>query len=367
MWARAGPTIFLIVTNQDLGARASLIRGPTRRPARPDQPPATTPGQIAKHSLRPPPAGREAAAINGRPAAPAPPHGLPTFANRIDYDVAPSTVYALYMHLGRPAGMRFDRVDPGNPDWLNRMLARFKECNLGATFRQSPLGQGISPATGVPNANWNNLPPGSIQRPTVAQAWTTDLNDYFRALVRLTHGNIMLASQDPMRTPIRVVLGDWLGNAGVIGRDASGTTRGVRVEIFSRELISTTDWSMTVTDAARRFDPLMDPDGRPMAVRYPSEWSPAPDAAERARLTALGVDDPGQVAWWDTVQAETATNQRLPADARLDGHGMAVHYDPYDFRPWINQRTWRSEWPKYRAVHDPANPAAIPDHPIPRN
>jgi hypothetical protein len=46
---------------------------------------------------------------------------------------------------------------------------------------------------------------------------------------------------------------------------------------------------------------------------------------------------------------------------------MTVHYKPYDFLPWINQRTWRSEWPKYHAVHDPANPAAIPDHPIPRS
>jgi hypothetical protein len=299
--------------------------------------------------------------LDGRAAAPAPPGGLPTFANRIDYDVAPTTIYALYMHLGRPVGMRFDRVDPGNPDWLNRMLARFKECDLGVTFRQSVTGQGI------PNDKWNNRPPGSVRRPTVNEAWTTDLNDYRTALQRLANGDIMLTSRDLMGTPIRVVLGDWLGNAGVIRRHASGTRRGVRVEIFSRELISTTDWAMTVTDAARRFDPLMDPDGRPMAARYPSEWSRTPDAAERARLTALGVDDPGQVAWWDTVQAETAANPRFPADGRLDGGGMAVHYEPYDFLPWINQRTWRSEWPKYRAVHDPANPAAIPDHPIPRS
>ena len=299
--------------------------------------------------------------LDGRAAAPAPPGGLPTFANRIDYDVAPTSLYALYMHLGRPVGMRFDRVDPGNPDWLNRMLARFTECDLGATFRQSAAGQGI------PNDKWNNRPPGSVRRPTVNEAWMTDLNDYRAALQRLTSGDIMLASRDLMGTPIRVVLGDWLGNAGVIRRDASGTKRGVRVEIFSRELISSTDWTMTVTDATRLFDPLLDPDGRPAAVRYPSEWSPAPDAPERARLTALGVDDPGQVAWWDTVQAETAANPRFPADGRLDGGGMAVHYDPYDFLPWINQRTWRSEWPKYRAVQDPANPAANPDHPIPRS
>lgn len=297
--------------------------------------------------------------LDGRAAAPAAPGGLPTFANRIDYDVAPSTVYALYMHLGRPAGMRFDRVDAGNPDWLNRMLMRYKEADQGSTFRQSAVGQAI------PANKWNDRPPGSGRRPTVSEAWTVDLADYHTALQRLTAGDILLCSRDLMGTPIRVVLGDWLGNAGVIRRDAA-TKHGVRVEIFSRELISTTDWGLTVTDAARRFDPLMDPNDRPMAVRYPSEWSPVPDAAERARLTALGVDDPGQVAWWDTVQAETAANPRFPAGARLDGGGLAVHYDPYDFLPWINQRTWRSEWPKYRAVADPAHPAAIPDHPIPR-
>ena len=242
----------------------------------------------------------------------------------------------------------------------NRMLMRFKECEQGSTFAVGAVGQAIPPG------KWNNRPPGSVRRPTVNEAWTTDLTDYRTALQRLAVGDILLCSRDLMGTPIRVVLGDWLGNVGVIRRDAAGTTRGVRVEIFSRELISTTDWAMTVTDAVRRFDGLIDPNDRPMAVRYPSEWSPVPDAAERARLTALGVDDPGQAAWWDTVQAETAANPRFPADARLDGGGMAVHYDPYDFLPWINKRTWRSEWPKYRAVHDPANPAAIPDHPIPR-
>ena len=199
------------------------------------------------------------------------------------------------------------------------------------------------------------------------RAWEIDLGDYGVALQRLTTGSILLCSRDLMATPIRIVLGDWLGNAGIIRRDAAGTKRGVRVEIFSRELISTTDWAMTVTDAARRFDGLIDPNGRPMAVRYPSEWSAGLGRRRTGPADRAGRGPPDQASWWDTVQAETAANPRFPADARLDAGGMAVHYDPYDFLPWINRRTWRSEWPKYRAVHDPANPAAIPDHPIPRS
>ena len=87
--------------------------------------------------------------LDGRAAAPAAAGGLPTFADRIDYDVAPSTVYSLYLHVGRPDGMRFDRVDAGNPDWLNRMLMRLKECELGSRFRRSADGQAIPSPSGT--------------------------------------------------------------------------------------------------------------------------------------------------------------------------------------------------------------------------
>jgi hypothetical protein len=35
-------------------------------------------------------------------------------------------------------------------------------------------------------------------------------------------------------------------------------------------------------------------------------------------------------------------NARFPVDARLDAHGVVVHYDPLTFLPWLNDRTWRS-------------------------
>ena len=43
-----------------------------------------------------------------------------------------------------------------------------------------------------------------------------------------------------------------------------------------------------------------------------------------------------------------------------------MHYDPYEFLPWLNARTWTSEWPKYRAQNF-ANPGQVPPTPIPRS
>ena len=71
--------------------------------------------------------------LDARPAAPA--ANPPVFANRIDYDLAPASFFTLYMHLGRPAGMSFANVADGNPDWLNRVIARKKEATAGAAFR----------------------------------------------------------------------------------------------------------------------------------------------------------------------------------------------------------------------------------------
>jgi hypothetical protein len=96
------------------------------------------------------------------------------------------------------------------------------------------------------------------------------------------------------------------------------------------------------------------------AVRYASEWARTPTGAELTALQAAGVD-PRLVNWWADVQPATL-NTRLPTDAHLDERGVVIHYDPMTFLPWINQRTWRSEWPKYRAT----DPAGVPTAPRPR-
>src|SRR5262249_41061018 len=55
-------------------------------------------------------------------------------AGRIDYDRAPSFVYSLYLHLGRPDGLSFTQVSDGNPDWLNRVIIRKTECDMGVAW-----------------------------------------------------------------------------------------------------------------------------------------------------------------------------------------------------------------------------------------
>jgi hypothetical protein len=291
--------------------------------------------------------------FDARPPAPGAGAVLPVFANRIDYDIAPTSVYSLYMHLGRSAGMSFDAVGDGNPDWLNRVLARKKEAELGVAFRNSAAGAAI------PVAKWNDPPPAAAgHRPTLARGWDADNDGLTAFLNTLRAGNLAVVPLDADTTPIRILLGDFMANAGVISRDHLSTRRGVRVEVFSNALIST-DFMLTDTSATGAgWAPAVGV-GSP-AVRYASEWARDPTAAELPGLQVAGID-PKLINWWSTVQLATL-NARFPADARLDAHGLVVHYEAPGFLAWLNDRTWRSEWPKYRAV----DAAGIPLAPRPR-
>jgi hypothetical protein len=290
--------------------------------------------------------------LDPRPAAPA--AVPPVFANRIDYDADPTQVYSLYMHLGRPAGMSFDAVDPRNPDWLNRVLARRKEARLGVDFRTSAAGAAIGLNI------WNNRPPGSARRPTVLEAWTADNAGLTTFLNTLRAGDLAIVPLDADATPIRILLGDYLANAGVIFRDQATTRRGVRVEVFSTSLVSNIDFRLTDTTASGGgWAPQAG--GDDPAVRYRTEWARTPVGAELLTLLAAGVQT-DLVNWWGTVELATLNNARFPAGAQLRQDGLVIHYDPLTFLPWLNRRTWRSEWPKYRAT----DPAGIPDAPLSR-
>ena len=65
--------------------------------------------------------------------------------------------------------------------------------------------------------------------------------------------------------------------------------------------------------------------------------------------------------WWREVELATL-DPRLDADATLYPSGVVQHYDLLTFLPWLNGRTWRSEWPKYRVT----DPAGVPARPRPR-
>ena len=292
--------------------------------------------------------------LDGRPAAAAPPNGLPQFAGRIDYDLAPSSVFSLYMHLGRPAGLTFDRVDGANPDWLNRLLIRMKECDLGHDFRTSAAGRAI------PDATWNTERPGFRLR--TAASWELDRDNYRPTIRRLAGQQLTLMPGNQMVTPIQILLGDYLGDAGVVRRDAAGSHFGVRIEVFSRDVISR-EFTASSTDVDRGF--VRTVGTAPFAVSYPSEWGQVPAGPLLAALQASGLTDMAAVNWWESMQLATTLRQGWPDDGRLTGDGWAVHYDPYEFLPWLNGRTWASEWPKYRAANL-ANPGAVPASPIPR-
>jgi hypothetical protein len=192
-------------------------------------------------------------------------------ADRLDYDDPPAIVYSLYMHLARPEGMSFDTVAAENPDWLNRLLARKKEAEVGVAFHRDHAAQ-------VPSSAWNSRPPGDFRglrarRPTVLESWASDEANYTPTLNRLRGGALTVMPIDPWCTPIEVLLGDYLGNAGVISRTAAGVQQsGIRVEIFSRDVVST-DFTLTQSSAATGWNATGAAAGAGGDdVRFPRVW-----------------------------------------------------------------------------------------------
>ena len=287
--------------------------------------------------------------------APNPAANPPVFANRLDYDAEPASVYSLYMHLGRPAGMSFDTVVDANPDWLNRVLARKKEAQIGELFRNRQDG-----GQSIPVAKWNDRPPGNPRRPTLLEAWIADNASYTAFLDTLRFGNLAIVPLAADTTPIRILLGDSLAIAGVTFRNQATTRRGVRIEVFSNRQVGGNDFLFTDSTASGGGWQPPTGTGEPPIIRYPSEWARDPTDAEHASLQAAGVPT-GLVNWWAAVQL-ASLHARFPADAALPANGSVTHYDPITFMPWLNRRTWRSEWPKYRAT----DPAGIPAAPRPR-
>jgi hypothetical protein len=282
---------------------------------------------------------------------------------RLDYDTDPSTVYTLYMHLGRHNQMSFDHVDDHNPDWLNRVLIRLAECDLALP----PATPGtLHPQLNAWRADLTQPPSEAGGRPTPLEAWQTDQADYRRFVRRLADGDVAVA---PFRalldttgpTPVRVILGDYLGVAGVIRQQAGVPTHGVRVEVFSPAALP--DPFFTIERGQTAWNPAAG--NQHPALFYRSEWSFVElTTAERAELTAIGVDTT-MVNWWSDVSARMFWDVITPVTAKLPADGRVFHYDPIDFMQWLNNLTWTSEWPKYR-VRAGGAAAARPAAPRPR-
>lgn len=289
-------------------------------------------------------------------------HGGRADTGRLDYNVEPTTVYALYMHLGRHDQMNFGQVNDHNPDWLNRVLIRMTECDLALP----PTAPGtLHPQLNHWSADLTQPPSTSGDRPTPLQAWQQDQADYRRFLTQLAAGQVAMA---PLRspldsigpTPVRVILGDYLGVAGVIRQEAGVPTFGVRVEVFSPQ----------VPD--NRFTPVYNRDSWdvPGGVTHPvlyyqSEWARTPSPAETTELQELGVD-PAAVTWWPDVPIRQFWDLLTPPNAKLPLDGFVYHYAPIDFMQWLNDLTWSSEWPKYKVMTTATPPAPVARPPAPR-
>ena len=276
-------------------------------------------------------------------------HHLATPAlGAIDYNRPPSSVYSLYMHLGRPAGMSFDEVHADNPDWLNRVLMRKKECDLGMDFYNHPTKHGVA------QSRWDNRPPPGRQRPTTVEGWEADqgaLNNFLNAL--RTGRTAVAPARHAHVQPIRVILGDFLGKSGVIRREGGNTTHGIRVETFSPSFsppgftqADTEDWSPQLAT--------------PYSLRYRSEWARLLTTDDADALAAIGVDSSQHHWWWEVVSASQA-DALLPADAKLPPLGRMYHFHPLRFMRWINEITWKHEWHKYQVTDAAGDPVPFED------
>jgi N-acetylmuramoyl-L-alanine amidase len=285
---------------------------------------------------------------------------LPAKPGRIDYDQEPSYVYSLVMHLARPDGFSFTEVTDSNPDWLNRVLIRKKECDLVLDVYDDSANHG-----NVAQALWDVRPAGAPQRPTSLEAWRADAAGLRLFLDRLSAGDVAAgATGRDAQTPVRVLLGDFLGHGGVIRKEGATAMHGIRLEAFSsgfvppafQSLSSVAGWSLPA-------DMPLDP---PPAVHYQSEWSRVPTADERQRLQGMGVN-PDLVNWWGDASLVTRRHPMLPGHAQLAADGYAFHFRPLQFMRWLNEATWASEWPKYKVTDAAGVPVPMaPDHLRPR-
>jgi hypothetical protein len=179
-------------------------------------------------------------------------------------------------------------------------------------------------------------------------------------LADLGTGRVAMAPFAAQTTPIQIILGDYLGNEGVIAKEGGTQVRGIRVEVFSPALLP----GFTRVGFDTGWGPFPPATELP-AQQFPSEWARDLTEAESTALQALGVDRT-MVTWWPDVAARMTPDPRVAAADRLPASGMVFHYQPFDFLRWINRTTWNSEWPKYE-VFVAGNAQAAPAAPRSRS
>lgn len=258
-------------------------------------------------------------------------------SDTINYNQPPSVVYSLYMHLSRPDNMRFDQPNDHNPDWLNRILIRKKECELGIAFRNSPRGRNEGNHTGFAESRWGDQPPQRADyptNPTTYEAWQHDNIVLEEFLTNLENGEVaMPITYSKFEQPVNIMLGDFIGDSGAIGNSQNG----VRIEIFSPSFCppkfgvseSNNGWNPNNSDEAAQV--------------YISEWNSSD--------------------WWQAITHQMALDIDLPNTDRILTNTALYHFHPFEFMKWINNVTWKHEWPKYKVKDTNGNDVDCPPRP----
>jgi hypothetical protein len=245
--------------------------------------------------------------------------------NSIDYDHPPAIVWTLTTYLNSSA-FNFTRITTDNPDWLNRMLIRLTECELAVSYKAAHPGD--NPTSPQYNGNptlfandqrfqtaWNFPPTSTGPRPTTGDNIQNDATEYRRIVNALQTGGYVLFPLESAAntTPVRVILGDFLGPCGTLSNNSTG----IQVQIFSKTLLI--------------------PNSPQQALFWTSQQ------------------------WW----ADSSSPARLDGtpDKCPPGNGVVYSYPVTAFLDWINQITWKSEWPKYEVVDAAGASVATPERP----
>jgi hypothetical protein len=222
--------------------------------------------------------------------------------DRINYNQPPTFVWSLISFLEN-AGVSLDQIGAANPDWLNRFVIRLTECERAVAFHT----ERTDPA--APNGllrdalrrGWDHDPSGGAgPRVATGQEIARDATAYRAIANDLLAGRHALfpLEANPRPTPVRVILGDYLGNANRMAQNQQG----IQVEIFSNARLDVPGVVRRVTPSSRE-------------------------------------------AWWRAASA--AIQHEAVAEMDLPPDGVAWHYGLTEFLEWLNGRTWTSEWQKY--------------------
>ena len=114
----------------------------------------------------------------------------------------------------------------------------------------------------------------------------------------------------------------------------------------------------------RPGDRVLEVDGRstPFFGDFASAVRPLAGKTVEVTVAAKGGGSENKAKFatiWEPRYLEEQSREIAARGLDIDDIDVVVHYDPLTFLPWLNNRTWRSEWPKYRATDPAGIPAAL--------